>query len=85
VKSVARAFGLPYFPVTPFFPLLGPLGVVPLPSKWLIAFGEPIPTAHHGPEGADDLQLVLDITEEVRGVVQRMVAELLAKRRTTFW
>jgi 1-acyl-sn-glycerol-3-phosphate acyltransferase len=85
VKSVARTFGLPYFPITPFFPLLGPLGAVPLPSKWLIAFGEPISVAHHGPEASDDLQLVLEITEEVRGIVQRMVAELLAKRRTTFW
>ena len=85
VKSVARMFGLPYFPVTPFFPLFGPLGAVPLPSKWLIAFGEPIPVAQHGPEAADDLQLVLEITEEIRGTVQRMVAELLAKRRSTFW
>ena len=35
---------VPYIPITPFFPLLGPLGMVPLPSKWLIEFGEPIRT-----------------------------------------
>src|SRR6202030_1164052 len=47
VKLLARLFGLPYFPITPLFPLAGPAGMVPLPSKWHIEFGEPIPTAHH--------------------------------------
>ena len=42
VKTLARLLGLPYLPVTPTFPLLGPLGLVPLPSKWIIEFGEPI-------------------------------------------
>ena len=45
VRILARLFGLPYFPITPQFPLLGPLAIVPLPSKWIITFGEPIPTA----------------------------------------
>ena len=44
IKPLARALGFPYFPVTPTFPLLGPLGAIPLPSKWIIEFGEPIPT-----------------------------------------
>ena len=44
IKPLARLLGAPYFPVTPTFPLLGPLGLVPLPSKWLIEFGEPIRT-----------------------------------------
>ena len=43
VRLLARLFGLPYFPITPLFPLAGPAGLVPLPSKWHIAFGEPIP------------------------------------------
>ena len=46
IKPLARLLGMPYFPVTPTFPWLGPLGLVPLPSKWLIEFCEPIPTAH---------------------------------------
>ena len=44
-KLLARLFNLPYFPITPTFPWLGPLGLVPLPSKWHIEFGEPIDTA----------------------------------------
>ena len=44
VPALARLLGVPYIPITPFFPLLGPLGLVPLPSKWLLEFGEPIRT-----------------------------------------
>jgi 1-acyl-sn-glycerol-3-phosphate acyltransferase len=32
VPSLARLLGVPYIPITPFFPWLGPLGMVPLPS-----------------------------------------------------
>ena len=50
ITPLARLLGLPYFPVTPTFPWLGPLGLLPLPSKWLIEFGEPIETGrlHRG-------------------------------------
>ena len=44
VPSLARLLGIPYIPITPFFPALGPLGLVPLPSKWILEFGEPIRT-----------------------------------------
>ena len=49
LPAVARLIGAPFFPVTPTFPLLGPLGIVPLPSKWRIEFLEPIETASYGP------------------------------------
>ena len=42
---LARLAGAPFFPLTPTFPWLGPLGAVPLPSKWRIEFCEPIETA----------------------------------------
>ncbi|HTL11331.1 MAG TPA: 1-acyl-sn-glycerol-3-phosphate acyltransferase, partial [Bdellovibrionota bacterium] len=42
IKPLAKLFGMPYAPVTPFFPLLGPLGAIPLPTKVTIRFGEPI-------------------------------------------
>src|SRR3712207_8471224 len=65
-KTVARLLGLPYFPVTPTSPALGPLGLVPLPSKWLIAFGEPIETASYGPAAAEDPMLVFNLTDHDR-------------------
>jgi 1-acyl-sn-glycerol-3-phosphate acyltransferase len=41
-KQLAKVLGAPYFPITPFFPLFGPLGLVPLPSKITVRFGKPI-------------------------------------------
>src|SRR5437588_2476069 len=84
VEAIAELFDLPYFPITPFFPLLGPLGILPLPSKWIIAFGEPVPTSQYGPEAANDTPLVLEVSEEIRQTVQGMLVENLAKRRSAF-
>ena len=84
IKPLANLFDLPYFPITPFFPWLGPLGAVPLPSKWVILFGEPVPTAQFGPDAAEDTQLVLETSEGIRQTVQRMLREGLTKRRNAF-
>jgi 1-acyl-sn-glycerol-3-phosphate acyltransferase len=83
-KTAARLFGLPYFPITPTFPLLGPLGLVPLPSKWLIAFGEPIETAPYGPGAAEDPMLVFNLTDQVRETIQQAIYQLLLQRRSVF-
>ncbi|HVL33257.1 MAG TPA: lysophospholipid acyltransferase family protein [Actinomycetota bacterium] len=85
LNVLARRFGIPYFPITPTWPLLGPLGALPLPSKWIIAFGEPIPTIQHGPKAVNDTQLVLEITEQVRQTVQHLVNRNLIKRRRAFF
>ena len=84
VKTVARLFGLPYFPVTPTFPALGPLGLVPLPSKWLIAFGEPIETASYGPAAAEDPMLVFNLTDQVRETIQQSLYQLLLQRKSVW-
>ena len=82
---VGRPFGLPYFPITPTFPALGPLGVVPLPSKWSIAFAEPVDVGQHGAEAADDPILVNRLSEQVRGTVQRMLDARLARRGSVWF
>jgi 1-acyl-sn-glycerol-3-phosphate acyltransferase len=84
LPPVARLIGAPFFPVTPTFPWLGPLGTVPLPSKWRIEFCEPIETAHHGSEAAADRALVLELTEQVRDTVQRAVYANVARRGPAF-
>ena len=81
---VARLLRAPYVPVTPTFPLLGPLGLVPLPSRWRIAFGAPVDLGGHGPGDADDAALVLDLTEAVRARVQEMVYDELVQRGGAF-
>jgi len=85
VKVLARVLGFPYVPVTPFFPLLGPLGLLPLPSKWIIEFGEPIATDEIGPNAADDPMLVFNLTDQVREVIQQTLYKLLLQRRSVFF
>ena len=81
---LARLVGAPFFPLTPTFPWLGPLGAVPLPSKWRIEFCEPIETASLGPEAADDRAVVLELSERVRETIQRKVLENVVKRGPAF-
>jgi 1-acyl-sn-glycerol-3-phosphate acyltransferase len=81
---LARLLGAPYFPVTPTFPWLGPVGTVPLPSKWRIEFCEPIPTEDFGPEAADDRALVFELSEQVRETIQAKVYDNLVKRGPAF-
>jgi 1-acyl-sn-glycerol-3-phosphate acyltransferase len=85
VKILARLLGFPYVPVTPFFPLLGPVGLLPLPSKWIIEFGEPIATDELGPGAAEDPMLVFNLTDQVREVIQQTLYKLLLARRSVFF
>ncbi|WP_280828482.1 lysophospholipid acyltransferase family protein [Mycobacterium sp. OTB74] len=84
VKLLARLFGLPYFPLTPLFPLAGPVGMLPLPSKWYIQFGEPIETADYDETAADDPMITFELTDQVRATIQQTLYQLLANRRGTF-
>ncbi len=84
-KLMARLVGAPYFPITPTFPWLGPLGMVPLPSKWIIEFGEPIRTDEFPDGAADDPMLVFDLTDQVRETIQQTgLHEMLAKRKSVW-
>lgn len=85
VPSLARLLGLPYLPITPFFPLLGPLGMIPLPSKWIIEFGEPIRTDAYDPEAADDPMLLFNVTDQVRETIQQTLYGLLVDRGNAFF
>ena len=85
LPSVARLLGLPYLPVTPLFPWLGPLGMVPLPSKWVIEFGEPIRTDAYSDGAADDPMLVFNVTDQVRETIQQTLYTLLMHREHVFY
>jgi 1-acyl-sn-glycerol-3-phosphate acyltransferase len=82
---VGRPFGLPYLPITPTFPLLGPLGVVPLPTKWSIDFADPIETDAYGKEAAEDPILVNRLAEQVRATIQKIIDGRLARRRSVWF
>ncbi|MDX1616846.1 MAG: lysophospholipid acyltransferase family protein [Candidatus Promineifilaceae bacterium] len=84
-RTLARLTGLPYFPLSLRFPWLGPAGLVPLPSKWYIDFGEPISTAEFGPDAAANLALVSQLSEQTRKIIQEMIDQRLSDRRSPYW
>jgi len=74
IKPLARRLGLPVAPITPTFPWLGPLGLLPYPVSYRIVYGEPLRFHERfGPEGADDARLVRYLTNQVRRTVQQLV------------
>jgi 1-acyl-sn-glycerol-3-phosphate acyltransferase len=79
VRSLARLLDVPYFPLTPTFPWFGPLGLVPLPSKWYIEFGAPISTDQIA--ASDDPAAVSELTDLVREQIQMTLYRLLGQRR----
>jgi 1-acyl-sn-glycerol-3-phosphate acyltransferase len=85
IEQFSKALGLPYIPVTPTFPALGPLGLVPAPTKWRIVVGDAIPLEPHGPEAADDEILVGRLAERVRATIQQMLERALAGRRSVWF
>ncbi len=84
LPALARLLGVPYLPITPLFPWFGILGLIPLPSKWLIEFGEPIRTDACGDAGADDPMLVFNVTDQVRETIQQTLYSLLVRRTSVF-
>jgi 1-acyl-sn-glycerol-3-phosphate acyltransferase len=85
VEYLTRALGIPYLPVTPTFPLLGPVGLLPAPTKWKIFFGEPIDLGGYGAESADDELLVGRLTEQVRAEIQEMLDRAVRGRRSVWF
>lgn len=85
IEYLANLLGLPYIPITPTFPALGPLGFVPAPTKWFFKFGEPIYFEQYGIETADDHVLVRRLTERVRATVQGLLDSVATSRRSVWF
>jgi 1-acyl-sn-glycerol-3-phosphate acyltransferase len=82
---LAKVTGLPWVPITPTLPWLGLLGLVPLPTKWYIDFGEPVSMDIYGPDAANNVVLISQLTDHIRNIVQEMVHTRLAQRRSVFF
>lgn len=85
LEGLTELLGLPYFPITPTFPFLGPAGLLPAPTKWRMRFGEPINLDNYGPEAADDHVLVGRLSERVRSSIQAMLDSGLRERRSVWF
>ncbi|MCX4625801.1 lysophospholipid acyltransferase family protein [Streptomyces sp. NBC_01443] len=76
IPALARLFDLPYFPITTVFPL---------PSKWLIAIGEPIPAPRRPESYAARTAAARLLCAESQAAVQAMVDRERRRRDTPFW
>jgi 1-acyl-sn-glycerol-3-phosphate acyltransferase len=86
VGLLRRLTGLIYFPITPLFPLFGPLlGSAYLPAKFRIRFLEPIPTDQWGERPWDDKGLVQTVAEDVRSRIQDELIDLVSHRRSVWF
>lgn len=81
-RTAARLAHLPNFPITTAFPWLGLLGLVPLPTRWHLTFGEPLLLDEYGPDAASNLVLVSQLTDRVRHTIQEMLHDRLAQRKS---
>lgn len=79
---LAKPLGVPFIPFTPTFPWLGPMGLVPLPTKWKIVFGKPIFFNEYNSADAANDKLVKRLALKIKNIVQSMVNLELAKRKS---
>ena len=84
MQWLGRRLGFNAWPITLTFPLLGPLGIVPLPSKWMIQFEKPIDPQKHL-SGEDDDIGIHRLKEEVRTRIQWMIHDLLSQRDSVWF
>ncbi len=82
---LAKPLGIPYVPFTPTLPWLGPLGLIPFPSKWTLYFGKPIHLEDYNPKILEDELAIHQLSEQVRSKIQEMVTEGLKQRRSIWW
>jgi 1-acyl-sn-glycerol-3-phosphate acyltransferase len=87
VDIMKRLTGLLYFPLTPTFPWLGPLGMLGyLPAKFKLRFLEPIDTLELGGRDAvQDKALVQTVAQEIRARIQENLHEMVASRKSVWF
>ena len=84
VPVAEKLFGYPLPPITPTWPWLGLFGLIPLPTKWYIDIGEPIPTSNYPLKAAENLMLVDQLSNQIRNIIQAMVYRRLEGRKSIF-
>lgn len=77
LRPLARALRLPYFPITTTFPWLGPLGLLPKPSRYYIHYGEPI---RIDPDALHSIEVRRHEVDRVQDAVAELIRRGLAVR-----
>ena len=82
---LGKMVGMPLLPITPTFPWLGLLGVIPMPTKWYIQFGEMISYDEYDDSALKDNVIINRLNRQLRATIQETVDSLLKKRRSLFF
>jgi 1-acyl-sn-glycerol-3-phosphate acyltransferase len=86
LPAVAKALGLPYFPVTANILALGPLGVVvPFPAKFKLRVLDPISFDVPSDQDRYSKSRVMEEAERIRTLIQECVYDMLRVRRSVWF
>ena len=81
LKALSRYRSLNPFQV----PLLGPIGMLPLPTKYTIRYGEPFHFyREYGPDTVRSPDTIRMLVGKVRGQIEEMLSEGLRNRKGVF-
>jgi 1-acyl-sn-glycerol-3-phosphate acyltransferase len=80
-EGLGRLLGMPAFPITPTFPWLGPLGLLPLPVRYRIHFGTPL---RFEGSPSDEDAVIDEHIGVVRRAIEALLREGLAERQGVF-
>jgi 1-acyl-sn-glycerol-3-phosphate acyltransferase len=84
VSALQRLTGLLYFPLTPTFPWLGPLGMLGyLPAKFKLRFLEPL--EFDDDRMWEDKALVQTVAHEIRARIQENLLDMLKTRKSVWF
>jgi 1-acyl-sn-glycerol-3-phosphate acyltransferase len=81
LDALGRALGMPTFPITVGFPWLGPLGILPMPVKYRLYFGEPM---HFEGDPSDEDAAVEKRVERVKSAIAALLEQGLRERAGIF-
>ena len=84
-EAAGESARVPVLPDHPDVPAARPARALPLPSRWIIEFGEPIPMDDYPEDAADDAMLVFDLSDRIRDTIQQMLYRNLSKRGGAFF
>jgi 1-acyl-sn-glycerol-3-phosphate acyltransferase len=84
ITALQKLTGLLYFPLTPTFPWLGPLGMLGyLPAKFKLRFLEPLRFDEE--RMWEDKALVQTVAHEIRARIQENVLDMLKTRKSVWF
>ncbi len=81
-RGLGKLFGMPGLPITPLTPIVGPLAILPLPTRYRLYFGKPM-IFEGNPDDEDSV--IQKHVNRVKGTISRMIHDGIKQRQHVFW